>query len=52
MIPVLLLDHVPPDVASPRVVVAAGQTTEVPVMAAGFAFTDIGVVTKHPDGIE
>jgi hypothetical protein len=36
---VLLLLQVPPVVASARVVTPPGQTTGIPVMAAGFALT-------------
>ena len=47
-IAVLLLLHVPPTVASARVVVKPGQTVVVPVIAAGNAFTVIVAVALHP----
>jgi len=47
---VLLLVHVPPVVASLNVVVANGQRTIVPVIAAGSGLTVSVVVVKHPVG--
>ena len=46
--PVLPLVHVPPLVASVRVVVAPTQALSVPPMAAGLAFTVTTVVTRQP----
>ena len=43
----LLLLHVPPGVASLRVVVSEGQTVAVPVMAEGKVLTVTMVVAKH-----
>ena len=42
--------HVPPDVASARVVVKPGQVTAVPVMAAGRAFIVMVCVVLQPEG--
>ena len=47
-IAVLLLLHVPPDVAFVNVVVDAGHTTKVPPIAAGCRFIVIGVVDTQP----
>jgi hypothetical protein len=46
----LLLAHNPPPVASVKAVVAAGQTLNVPVIAAGEGLTDAVTVTKQPEG--
>ena len=48
--PVLLLLHVPPVVASLRVVDEPRQTLVVPVIVAGNGLTVIAVVVKHPVG--
>ena len=45
---VLLLLHVPPPVVDDRVVVLPIHTVEVPVRAAGRAFTVIDVVLTQP----
>lgn len=45
-IEVLLLIHVPPLVASVRVVALPAQTLKVPAIAAGAGFTVITVVTS------
>lgn len=49
-IPVLLLLHVPPAVASLNVVLWPAHTAGVPVTAAT-GFTDTVVVTEHPPDI-
>ena len=46
----LLLLHVPPAVASDKVVVAATHTVVTPVIPAGNGLTEKEVVTKQPAG--
>jgi hypothetical protein len=45
---VLLLDHVPPVVASANVIVPPAQTVLAPVMGAGAALTDMMRVATQP----
>ena len=44
----LLLDHVPDDVASLKVMVEPAQVEDGPAIAAGAEITDNVVVTVHP----
>lgn len=48
--PGLLLLHVPPGVVIPKVIDDPAHTTGVPLMAAGFGLTVIGVKILHPVG--
>jgi hypothetical protein len=47
---VLLLTHVPPDVAFVRIAEAPAQTDAAPVMAGGKVLTVIVVLVAHPLG--
>lgn len=47
-VPVVLLLHIPPVVASVRFVVAPAQTEAVPPITAGKRLTVNGLVAKHP----
>lgn len=46
----LLLDQVPPEVVSDRVVVKPVQTSNVPLIGAGIGFTVTTIVAMHPVG--